>query len=496
MPGRHQHVAVLGDVHLHRALAAGIVPEAGGHAAAALHARPRRAIQRRAVVRVVLDGLHRFLEGHGAEGRPIDRLVAGLGRILQPHLQRIEAERLRDLVQHALGREGTERRARRAIRRHLRPVRHHVVADRQHIRDRILREGTTHRPAQRRTGQPARLQVEGALRRDDGAVLLRTDLHGGQRPRRRAGRALHFLAPHHHLHRATGLLRQHHRDGFEIDDGLAAEAAADLGGNGADVALRDARQQRRHGAHHELPLGRRPDRHPPIRRVGHGAGMRFDVALVHRARLEGALDDDVGLGEAGLHVAGLEHHGAGDVRRLALELVPLMQDRRVVLDRVLDLDDVGQDLVVHLDQRTGMRGHFLADRRDGGDRMAVEQRLLARHDVAAHPAHVLDAEHHRLVERELDDVVARHHRLHAGQRLGLRRIDRPDARMRVRAAQHLAPHHAGHGVVGAVLRAAGHLVGAVGADRVLADPLGVDDVHQAAPLISAAVSSTARTILS
>ena len=35
-------------------------------------------------------------------------------------------------------------------------------------------------------------------------------------------------------------LRQQGRERLEIDDGLAAKAAADLGGDGADVALRDA----------------------------------------------------------------------------------------------------------------------------------------------------------------------------------------------------------------------------------------------------------------
>src|SRR5262245_432314 len=73
--------------------------------------------------------------------------------------------------------------------------------------------------------------------------------------------------------------------------------------------------------------------------------------------------------------------------------------------------------------------------------------------------------------------------------------------MRMRAAQNLAPDLAWHGGVGGELRAAGDLVHADGADGALADPLVVgDEVHWAASLIpsrvSAAVSSTARTILS
>ena len=75
--------------------------------------------------------------------------------------------------------------------------------------------------------------------------------------------------------------------------------------------------------------------------------------------------------------------------------------------------------------------------------MAGEQGLVARHDVATHPAHVLDAEHHRFVERELDEVFARHHGLDAGQRRRLLDIDRLDAGVWMRAAQDFADQHAG-----------------------------------------------------
>ena len=52
-----------------------------------------------------------------------------------------------------------------------------------------------------------------------------------------------------------------------------------------------------------------------------------------------------------------------------------------------------------------------------------------------------------------------------------RDVDRPDARVRVRAAQDRADQQAGHGEVGAEPGAAGHLVDAVGADRARADDL-------------------------
>src|SRR5437870_13849990 len=57
------------------------------------------------------------------------------------------------------------------------------------------------------------------------------------------------------------------------------------------------------------------------------------------------------------------------------------------------------------------------------------------------------------------------HGLHAGQRLGLRGVDRDDARVRMRAAQHAADELAGQAEVGAEAGAPGHLVDAVRADR-------------------------------
>ena len=59
--------------------------------------------------------------------------------------------------------------------------------------------------------------------------------------------------------------------------------------------------------------------------------------------------------------------------------------------------------------------------------------------------------------------------LDAGQRLGLRRVDRDDARVRVRAAQHAADELAGQVEVGAEAGAARDLVDAVRADRARAD---------------------------
>ena len=207
--------------------------------------------------------------------------------------------------------------------------------------------------------------------------------------------------------------------------------------------------------------------------------MRLDIALMNGARGEGALDDDVGLFEAFRDVALLVLEAAGDVGRLAVELVELVQDRRVGQNRVVDLDRPRQHLVIDLDQLAGFRCDRFRGRGDGCYGVAGEQRLVARHHVAAHPAHVLDAQHDRaLLDREIDDVARGDDGLYARQFFRLGGIDRFDARMRMRAAQNLAPDHAWHGGVGGELGAARDLVHAIRANGALADALVVgDEVH-------------------
>ena len=197
--------------------------------------------------------------------------------------------------------------------------------------------------------------------------------------------------------------------------------------------------------------------------------MGFDIALMRRLGLERALDDDVRLLETRFHVAVTELVAPHDVRRLlrlrlhAVGEDRAVQHRRAGLHRLVDIGHVRQDLVVDLDQLQRLARH---PRVDGGHRrhgMALIQRLLARHDVVEH-----------VIERGIavgviGEIVPRHDRLHAGQLLGLGRVDLPDARMGVGRAQDAADQHAGRGRIGAELGAAGHLVDAVGPQRSGAD---------------------------
>ena len=349
---------------------------------------------------------------------PCAALVPSFAALIRRKSSGSSLQRLGDFIHHALDRIGADRRARRAIGRNLGAVGADVKTLRQQVRNVVGREAATGRAADRRARESAGLQIEGAVRGDDLAVLRGADLDRALRARCWPGRTHHFLARHHHLDGTAGFLRQHGRERLEIDDGLAAKTAADLGGDGADVALLNAGQHRGHGTDHELALARAPDRGLAVGRNRDEAGMRLDIALVHRARGEGALDDDVGLLEAFGDVALLVFEAAGDIRRFSFELVELVQDRRIRLDRVLDLDRPRQDLVVDLDQLAGFVCDRLRRRGNRCDRVPGKQRLVARHHVAAHPAHVLDAEHHRaLLDREVDDVTRGDDRLDAGQAL-------------------------------------------------------------------------------
>ncbi len=498
----HRHRTVLADVAGGAGIGADVEPEAGGHAAGIA------VLDRRAVVRRVLHGLERLDHADGVEGDTIGRLGARLGGVLQAQVDRIHVELLGQDVDRGLDGPRRDRGARRAIGRDLGPVAHDIEALDVDIVDVVAGEAAHAGRSDRRAREGARLHLDDALGGDDAAVLGGADLDLDVAARCGAGGAEHVLARHRHLHRLARLLRQPDGQGLEIDHGLAAEAAADLGRRHADLRGIDAEEPAAEAAHLEVTLGGRPDLDLAVLGGGRQRRVRLDIALVHGLRGVVLLDHHLGLGEGRLGVALLELDALGDVRRLggrrigALGQEVVVQDRRVGLHRLGDVDDVRQHLVVDLDQRQRLLGDRLRHRGDGGNGMALIERLLARHDVARDIAHV----HLHLAGRHdevglVGEVLGRDHRLHAVQRQGLRRVDGLDLGMGVRASKHLADQLAGQAEVGAEAGAAGHLVGAVGTIGAAADPLvlagGVRSVaHRADSLISAATSRTAVTILS
>ena len=157
------------------------------------------------------------------------------------------------------------------------------------------------------------------------------------------------------------------------------------------------------------------------------------------------LDPDLGLGEGALGRLPVAHLPGEDVvvvparpvraRGLAREI--LAQDRRAVCERRLGVVDRRQLLVVDLDQldRIGRDVAVVGDHED--DLLVLEQHLAVgehRLDVARERRHV--------VQVEGLQVLGREHGAHARERLGLRDIDRPDARVAVLAAHEVAEQHA------------------------------------------------------
>ena len=298
------------------------------------------------------------------------------------------------LVEAALDAPGRIRRARRAVGRDLGPVADDVVAGDLGVRDVVHRKRAHAAGPDRRARKGAGLVFQRQLAGGQGAVLFGAELDLDHRTGSRAGAAEHLLAAHHHLDRTPGLFRQRQRHRLQIDQRLAAEPAADLGRDRADVGDVDAEQFGAIGADHELALARTPDRALAVGRHRDDAGMRLDIGLMHRLGRIAALDDDIGVAKPGRDVALGKADLFGDVRRMrrlrvdALGEEIVVQQRRAGLHRLFDVDDVRQHVVFDLDQLAGLLGDRGRGRGDRGDRVAVIEHLVARHAVARQVAEI------------------------------------------------------------------------------------------------------------
>ena len=301
--------------------------------------------------------------------------------------------------------------------------------------------------------------------------LRRADLHVDRRRAGRTRRAEHFVARHHEFHRTVRLARQRKRNRLHPHVRLAAEAAADF--RRRDLQLRDvhAEQVAHCVAEREVALRGHPQFALAVGTDAREARVRFDVALVRLFGLVAALDDDVGLREAGLDVAVSELGFLRDVRRLrrlrfdAGGADVRLHDRRVRLHRLVDIGDVRQHFVVDLDQLQRLARRFGIDRGDRRNRVSVVQRAAARHAVLEH------VEHAAVAFRQVRQIGAGDDRFDAFQLFGFRRIDLLDLRVRVRRAQHEPDELPGRERIGAVTRAPGDLIHAVGTRRPRADDL-------------------------
>ena len=235
-------------------------------------------------------------------------------------------------------------------------------------------------------------------------------------------------------------------DVARIDADLVAEAAADVGGDDVDLGLGNARQQRGHGAHDVRRLEGAPDGQLAVDLVHRGdAGAGLERAGVHPLIDDFFLHVDLGLGERPLGrllVADLPGEDvvvmpARTVRARGLARKVVAQDRRAIGERGRGIVERRQLLVLDLDQldRIGRDVAVVGDHE--GDLLVLEQHLA----VGQHHLHVAGERRH-VVQVQGLQVLGGQHRMHAGQRLGLRDVDRLDPCMAVLAAGEVAEQHA------------------------------------------------------
>ena len=421
--------------------------------------------------------------------------IAFLDQILEPELQRVHAEVPRDPV-------------------HLRFVgpRHvgHAHAAVGTGRGKVRIDGVGGQPAIGHPVRPAgdvgsRLRIGGSgegvsadvveglhLARHQTAVALEPGLDPDE-PAVAASREEHFLAGEHPLNRPTGLARQQRHHRLEPGVGLAAVTAAHERNDDPNAALGQLEDPRQLLLEPHRVLARRMHHQPVGRFPNRGGHVGLDMAVLHRRRAVGVLEDLVGLGEAGVHVSVPGSIHAADVAAgVAVELLPeagrlgleagLVDDRSPGLRRLHHVEDRGQGLVFRLHELHRLLRDLALFRGHCG------------HDVAnaAHPVHgqhglVLNGV--AVVRVQAFEVVPGDDGDNTGQSRGPAHIYLDKLGVRVRAAERLGMEHARQLDIGGVLRVAGDL-------GVTVHPRGVaaDHAHGQASFHTAARARRPRTL--
>ena len=270
-------------------------------------------LQRSVPVGMVPERFEHLHESDAREHRPVHLAGAFFRRVQQPELDGVDSELLCYLVHHRLRRELGVRRARRAVCRGLGLVENNVVGVHDGVRDVVRREDALGGSPDRRAGIRSRLERQMRLGRDEFAFLRRAHLDPDVGAGRRAGGLELIRAAHRHLDRMARLLGQHGHDRLSVRLELAAKAAADLLRRQLDLRQGHVEHLRRGVTNVEGALGTVPDVDAPVVAPVDGAGVRLDVALVHRRGVELALDDHVGFLEALGDIAPLVLRVIGDV---------------------------------------------------------------------------------------------------------------------------------------------------------------------------------------
>ena len=222
-----------------------------------------------------------------------------------------------------------------------------------------------------------------------------------------------------------------------IHRNLVAEAAADVVALDADHVLGEPRDVRVDRAVRMRRLVAVVD----VELAGLGIEVGDDAARLERRRMAARIDDvafdnGVGLGEravGGRLVAGLP----GRAREVvALARLVVADQRRVGVERLAGVDDRRQRLVLDVDQLERVVRRVLVGRDHERDLLALEADLVARE----HGLRVVGDRRHP-GEPERLEVLGGDDSGDVGVRERPRGVDRDDARVRVRAAQHRAVDH-------------------------------------------------------
>ena len=487
---RVQHEAAAGVAADGAALVQGdAAPDVGGFRPAPAY-RLDRGVER-------LDGLDR------APALAVRGRVAGAQQVPPAELGGVHPQLRRDDVQLRLDREVDLRPAGRA----------HVAGGERVRVDDVARHVQRGEPvAAAGLLKPVQVDVGGGLERAvRAAVEVRLHLHAGEAAvlrdagadRDRAGvtgvrREQFLLVRHHDLHRAPRRLREQVGDRSVHRRALAAEVAAHRHRVHADGGRVHAHRGGDLASQHVRALVRRPYVRRAVRVDGDGARVRLHVDVMLLLRDERVLEHAVRARERGLDVAvrpasvGAEV-GQGRALRVherARVLRGVVVDERSVRrERLGDVEDGGQLLVLDLDERERLVRRVRRLRGDGGDALADE-------------AHLVDGEDGQVAHEAPDPVGALRageDGTDAGHALGGGGVDAHDAGVGVRAPEHPAPQAVLRGQVSGEAEAPAHLVRPLDARGALADHAhrhGVPPatVYNCVPMMTATTPPTAKKV--
>ena len=371
------------------------------------------------------------------------------------HLDRIDREDARHLVDRALDGEG---RLRGAIAAEA-AARHHVGVDRVTrallVVAAVGGKGAAHGGRQRLAAViaiGAGVGHDAHVHRGQGAVLARADpdMGGHLMPGRGADELV--LARPFPLHGTTDLHRGEQDEVFRDHLLLAAEAAADALGEDVEVAGPEAHQVAELLLGRERSLGAGADVPAPVLALPGDRTVRLEMDVLHARRRIGHLVDGVGFLEALGDVADLAMQVAVDIAAVGDDVL-VVQKRGTGFHCKDRIEDGREEFILDPERETSGFRRAFALRNHRGDALSGEA-----HDIVEHVG-VVGIDEMILVQcgaveppRHVLPVIDRDD---AGHRQCRRLVDPRDARMSMRRAQHLEVQHARHRDVHRIARPAG-----------------------------------------